>query len=43
MVGAGRYLQRFLIELQTAIRYENISLGAGVPRGNILIIKIQRK
>ena len=32
----GEYLTRFLIELRTAIRYENVSLGVGVPRGNIL-------
>ncbi|MBW2409740.1 MAG: hypothetical protein JRF72_08070 [Deltaproteobacteria bacterium] len=32
----GEYLTRFLIELRTAIRYENVSLGIGIPRGNIL-------
>ena len=32
----GEYLTRFLIELRTAIRYENVSLGIGVPRGTIL-------
>ena len=32
----GEYLTRFLIELRNAIRYENVSLGVGIPRGNIL-------
>ncbi len=32
----GGYLTRFLIELRSAIRYENISLGIGIPRGSIL-------
>jgi hypothetical protein len=32
----GDYLTRFLIELRTAIRYENVSLGIGIPRCNIL-------
>ena len=26
-------LTRFLIELRTAIRYGNVSLGIGIPRG----------
>jgi hypothetical protein len=32
----GEYLTRFLIELRSAIRYENVSLAIGIPRGDIL-------